>query len=519
MSRRLSFAWVVAAACSSAPSPRPAQLTTPRVAPAALGGVDPRALMDEAMDAMGGAQLLRDLRSMSLRANFEVFRIDDSERSEPPYWLTAQHVDEVRDLQAMRYAQRISAEGPQFDPWVMTIVGTPDSTATNYPGPAGDQWSMRPDSGAYLSLAPERILQAAAAATDLRRVPDQVVHGVPHQVLQFTWQGFPVRVYLDRDSRLPDTVESVRTSAYDIAQSAWGDVTYRAEFEFWRTLSNGLRYPRQWNLYRNGELEGVYSIYGATPNATIDDAEFAVPDATRREFEATGRTPLVDYPFGNEQEPMVEVADGIWFIEGRWNVLVVRQPDGLVVVEAPQSSGYSTKVLGLLAQRFPGTRIAAMVSTTDATWHIAGVREYVAHGVPVYALAATLPLLRRLVDAPHTLAPDDLTKSPRAPELRPVDAATVVGVGPTRFVIHPIRGQSDERMLMVYFPDQQLLYGSSNDLFRGDDGAWNGTFNLPELVAAVRREHLLVRRYVSIHTKPMDWSVVARTSDAGLVIH
>lgn len=51
-------------------------------------------------------------------------------------------------------------------------------------------------------------------------------------------------------------------------------------------------------------------------------------------------------------------------------------------------------------------------------------------------------------------------------------------------------------------PQQTLLYRTSNDL-GPIDSRMLGTFNLPELVAAVRRERLVVESYVAIHTDKM----------------
>ena len=39
---------------------------------------------------------------------------------------------------------------------------------------------------------------------------------------------------------------------------------------------------------------------------------------------------------------------------GNWNVGVVQQPDGLVVIEAPIGSHYYVQVLDEIAKRYPG---------------------------------------------------------------------------------------------------------------------------------------------------------------------
>ena len=57
-----------------------------------------------------------------------------------------------------------------------------------------------------------------------------------------------------------------------------------------------------------------------------------------------------------------------------------------MVMEAPISSGYSVKVLDFAQTKFPGMAIKAVITTSDAWPHFAGLREYVARGIPVYVV-------------------------------------------------------------------------------------------------------------------------------------
>jgi hypothetical protein len=58
--------------------------------------------------------------------------------------------------------------------------------------------------------------------------------------------------------------------------------------------------------------------------------------------------------------------------------------------------------------------------------------------------------------------------------------------------------------MMVYFPEQRLLYGS--DAFQKDS---DGTYYLPqtvsEVVTAAGREHLAVERFFMMHVAPTPW--------------
>jgi glyoxylase-like metal-dependent hydrolase (beta-lactamase superfamily II) len=174
------------------------------------------------------------------------------------------------------------------------------------------------------------------------------------------------------------------------------------------------------------------------------------------------------------------------------------------VLEAPMSSGYSARIIAEAARRFPGVPVKAVITTSDAWPHIGGVREYVARGVPVYAVARTVPLLQRFLSAPRTILPDALAKAPRKPGLRLVNAKLVLGAGPNRMEIYPLRGETTERQMMVYFPEHKLLYGS--DAFqKTPDGKWFYTQTISEVAAAVEREHLAVETFFMMHMGITPW--------------
>jgi hypothetical protein len=149
--------------------------------------------------------------------------------------------------------------------------------------------------------------------------------------------------------------------------------------------------------------------------------------------------------------------------------------------------------------------VKAVISTSDSWPHIAGVREYVARGIPVYALDLNLPILQRLADAPRTSYPDLLAKSPMKPDFRVVSDKVVLGDGPNRLELFPLRGETSERQIMVYFPQHKLLYGS--DPFQKDEsGQYFHPQTVWELKQAVAREKLQVDTFFMMHVGPTPWS-------------
>lgn len=490
-----------------------AVLPLPAPATAADGGA--RATLASAMDAMGGEPLLRSLKSLGLDIRETQYRVDDSERAEAPFWASYQRISETRDLQAGQYRNDTTVENPQFSYSITTVSdGSINASGVSFHGQTG--WRTKSETHERLELAPEHVLLTAAAAGDLQQLPDIAIHGVRHHDLRFTWRGYPVDVFVNADTHLPDRVTALRTSPYDIAQHAWGDIRWSTDFLFWKRQPDGLVYPLQWSTSRNGEAVTSDSVLTLTENPGLDGISFAVPDDARKQYAGNDHLPVDDLPFDGDKQ-MSALGKGLWFIAGNWNVLVAEQPDGLVVIECPQAAGYSAKVLAFLQQRFPGEKLKALVSTSDATWHYAGLRTYAARGIPIYALDLSVPLLQAFLKAPHSLAPDEYSRAPRQAELMAVADKTVIGVGDTRMELYPIRGEADERMMMVYFPGLQLLYGSSNDVSNRSTGKV-GTFNLPEVVRAAQARQLAVSTYVGIHTAAMPWQDVVKIA-SGAVGH
>jgi hypothetical protein len=60
---------------------------------------------------------------------------------------------------------------------------------------------------------------------------------------------------------------------------------------------------------------------------------------------------------------------------------------------------------------------------------------------------------------PYTSRPDAQQRAPRNPTFFLVHGKTVVGPGKNRLKIYPMRGETSERQMIVYFPEYQLLYG------------------------------------------------------------
>jgi glyoxylase-like metal-dependent hydrolase (beta-lactamase superfamily II) len=460
-------------------------------------------LLHSALAAMGGEQKIRDLKTIHFTSIGHRNLLEQSERPEGPYIVEYEEIDEWRDLEHGSRRQQTHSRNVLEESELTVIVS--EQVAAQKAGeresPGSDELLQTANDA--LALGPERVLLNGLAATDLKRLPDLKLQDVPHQAVQFTHAGIQVRVFLNAETHLPTAVEWVSVYPYGIFWSIWGDVTTRIYYSLW-WLQNGIHYPLQIDVFRNGLPDRSATIRKIEFNPPVAPDIFAISPVVRSAFAARARITADERPLGSASRPAQEPAPGIVIIPGSWNTTIVRQQDGLVVLEAPISSGYSSKLIAEAERRFPGVPIKAVITTSDAWPHIGGVREYVARGIPVYAVARTVPLLQRFLNAPRAILPDALAKAPRKPLLRPVNNKVTIGSGPNRMEIYPLRGETSERQMMVYFPELKLLYGS--DIFqKTPDGKYFYAQTVSEVAAAVEREHLAVERFFMMHMGITPW--------------
>lgn len=457
------------------------------------------AILKQALAAQGGEALLRGVKTVAFESAGYRNMLEQSERPEGPYLVEFHELSELHDHARHALRRQLQVRVPPAGSYTQTTL------AAN--GVAMQAWGERQMPGGSqepqlaaeaLALSPERVLLTALDAPDAHREADQVVHGVPHQVVAFTLDGAPARLYLSQYTRLPSALDYTGPAARSGYTAYLGDVVQRTSWGFWRLDKSGLRYPMQWAIQVNGMPDRTLMLRSLKVDAPYDPALTTVPEAVAARFDPKQppRDPAMT-PLGAKR---TEIAPGVLLIESVWNVAIVDQGDGLVVIEAPFSSAYSSKVLAEAEARYPGKPVKAVVTTSDSWPHLAGIREYAARGIPVYALDLSSSIVKRTLEASYAGRPDALQQAPRKADLRLVAGRTVIGSGPNRIELYPIRGAVAERQMMAWLPGHRLLYGS--DPFQKDSSGYNSPQAVSELLQAAAREHLEVDRFFMMHMPP-----------------
>jgi hypothetical protein len=148
---------------------------------------------------------------------------------------------------------------------------------------------------------------------------------VPRRGRRACRHGRLVRVMINPFNHLPDAVETVAVF-YDHCYQ-WGDVRQRIYWDNWQT-EHGLRYPTNEVEERNGIL------------------------------------------WESRQVLKVNLSP--------WNATVVKQDDGIVLLESPLSGTYMAGVIDKAKEQSPGQPLKEVLSTSDSWPHVGGVRQVVA---------------------------------------------------------------------------------------------------------------------------------------------
>lgn len=469
-----------------------------------------RALVQASIDAMGGEAALKAVKSIHLDAMGHTYALEQSERPEGPHLVTYQQISEVRDHDRSRLWRRQQQRNWSQLNWIgPDMVATDDIVALSFNGRWGPhQPQQLARTKEDMALAPERMLFTALAAADLRMTVDRTVHGIVNRGVAFTWNTLRCTLYLNPHTNMPTLLRTVE----DDAAGMWGDVARERFYTFWSLQPGGWQYPQQVTTTWNGQPFADYTVFGVKVNQPLEETLFAIPDETKAAFRKMIEEPpsaaMGMRGLKVDAAKAVEIAPNVLFLPGAWNVTLVRQPDGVVVLEAPIGSQYSREVIDASNARFPGVPIKAVVTTSDAWPHLAGVREYVARGIPVYALDLNLPILERLLAARHTATPDALQQRPRKPDFRVVSKKTLIGSGESRVEVFPVRGEGSERMMMAYLPGIKGLYASDLLQYNRDRSGFFHPVYPAELAAAAAREKLAVEQTWAMHMAAIPWAKV-----------
>ena len=362
-----------------------------------------------ALNAMGGQEKLEAIRSVQLDVASHSALMEQSYRQDP-FITSYERSKTTIDLTGQRLRTDDHLIRPESDPHQaemdVTLITTPaggvyHSTQGDSPCSLADI----DDASETLALGPSRLLLTALRASDLHYEIPVTLRSTPHTVIAFTWDKIPVRILLNGFNHLPDAVET--TQQFHDFWHYWGDVKQRVYWDNWK-YAQGLVYPSNLITERNGAVWNSAQALDIQFNVQIDEKNFAM-DA--KAVQQSAQQKGWERPFRDDK--IKQLADGIDLYSGSWNTTIIRQSDGVVILETPISSTFTEGIFAEAKKKYPEAKIEAVLSTSDSWPHVGGIRFDVAQNEPVYILDLNQKLLDRMIAAPHSIHPDALQSSPK----------------------------------------------------------------------------------------------------------
>jgi len=453
-------------------------------------------LVEQSIQAMGAGW--ESVKTMSLDGYGYQNQIDQSERSEGPYIPEQIQRGILKDLTHNTSQVIQTVLSYTFGGTDTTVFnGEAIATKTGRTFVASQNGEELRDE---LNLSPEIALKKALVAQDLAYLKDTIFQKANHSIVSFRDNGFPVRLFLNKETGLISAVEIIKPFNQDFS-GIWGDIKKTIIYSFWMLLDKGIHYPLQQDCYLNNYYKTSFLVNKWKINPEVSPEMLQIPEDVKEQSKQ-----LADKQNEAFKQQVnkggKEIVPGVWFINGLCNTTAIEQPDGIVVVESAFSSFYSDLIIAKVHALIPGKKIKALISTSDAWLHIGGMRSFAAiAGIKIYHPARNRPLLEKLLKAPYKTKPDVLAETADPSyTLNGVTDTLAIGTGSNRLVMYSYKTETGDRQMMVYFPQHKLLYTS--DLYQGkyQGDYWNKQI-VWEVYHSVKTRKLDVQHFYAMHSR------------------
>jgi hypothetical protein len=234
------------------------------------------------------------------------------------------------------------------------------------------------------AFAPERVLLAARAATDLASLSDTLIDGIGHRRVRATVDRIAATIFLNRSTGFLSFVRYWAAQPNDFGLAPFGEMEVDLWYGAWRLTplpgTAGITYPGQWDITRIGRPYKRITLLSARFDPVAPADSFAISDADRRNFLETATKPMWDLPLDSAR-----IIDGRFAVFGTAGATAsaVKIGKRWVQLEGSLVPARVDTDLQWLRARDPDAAFGALVVTTPGAVR-GGVTWFVKHRVAVY---------------------------------------------------------------------------------------------------------------------------------------
>jgi len=439
----------------------------------------PTDLVKQAVDALGGADALRAVKTLVLKADAKHWEpgqsnsVNGESRFLGDSTLTTTVDYAAKDGATVRFDWDRDMKYPAVEKLKYSEIRYP-----TYGAVIDDKGEAKPMSGIRLATnlreggrgSPLLMLAVLDAPQRVSAIEDQKLGNQTLPAIAYTNGPNKFIIMFDRTTKLP---AAVRTRDED---NIWGDANYDAIFSDWRAVGGvKVAFTRSFKL---NDMEVQRLTYKEiTPNAPITPATFAIPDAVKAAAKppAAGNVPYqwvirriflgrfadsdaVYFPPGGSFK-LVELAPNVQMVQGGGaNNLIVNMKDGLAVFDAPTDEGQSKWVIDAAKAKYPGKPIKYLVLTHHHMDHTGGMRAFAAEGATVIVPAPDKAYFEQVVKAPHTLEPDAQQKAMKPATVQEVKDSFSIKDDMAEINLYNIPNPHVDGYLLIHVAKDNILW-------------------------------------------------------------
>ena len=441
-----------------------------------------QSLVSKAADAMGGANALSSIKTISVSGTSKWWEPEQSDQpGGEPRFAAEGKIETMSDVasRTSRFDYQKNFAYPAPRTFTYSEIVTPQAgyvIGVDSNGRNAESLKANPPAhsmSGYRLAATQRErargsitgLVAAMLANPDAVKPAADVNGLP----AVQYQSFIVA--FDPKTGLP---ERVRNLDYD---NIWGDVNYDYVYSDWREFG-GVKVPMKRSNQLNGRMVQEIQLTDVRINQPIDQARLQIPAGVLANAAkpATGNVPYqwvirrqyigvymdsdnVSYDTkGSQGLRLQQLSPGVFFLTGgTHNSLLVEMSDHLIVVDAPVTDAQSMWLLNATRSQFPGKPIRWVVLTHHHMDHAGGVRGLLGDGATLVVGQGSYKHFNDVLRAPTTRNPDmkvmDLT---RVPIMEVPQSHVMTDSKGRQVMVYAMDNPHAKGMLMAWVPDAKL---------------------------------------------------------------